>query len=417
MVTKHKSISVFEHEVLRIDKGEKLISIEQLDALRAFHGEKGTPYFSLIHNGVKFNEYVGVLQVGHLSIEILPKADKNNDIHEWRRVLIEMLRMVGMTDVIITGKSFLSLKTNKILDVYIELFLIELERLMHKGLVKRYRKTESNLLALKGAVQFSRHVQQNSIHKERFYVRYTTYDKEHEFNQVLYKTLLLIEQINTNPLLHSRIATAHLEFPELSHIVVNKAWFDRVRYTRKTESYQNALTIARLLLLNFHPDIRTGRNYVLALLFDMNALWERFVYVSLKKHLKDYTLIAQKVKPYWIANGKRAVNIKPDIVINKGNKSYVIDTKWKVLDKVRPADSDLQQMYAYTKYFQTSHTLLIYPGLESGIYNAAFYDEESGTARYPCSIMTIGLDVKNSIPNWQKHISNNVVQFLEEGTK
>ncbi|MBA3285571.1 MAG: restriction endonuclease, partial [Nitrosopumilus sp.] len=65
MIQKKSSIVVFEHESLRMGEGEKSISKDQLKALQIFYGEKGVPYFSLIHNGVKFNEHVGVIQVGN----------------------------------------------------------------------------------------------------------------------------------------------------------------------------------------------------------------------------------------------------------------------------------------------------------------------------------------------------------------
>src|SRR5688572_24065457 len=92
-------ITVFEHESLRTDSGEKRISYTQLEALQKFYGEKGVPYYSLIHHGVKFNEYVGVIQIGNQVIEVLPKADKFRDETLWRQVLIGMLRASGMFNI------------------------------------------------------------------------------------------------------------------------------------------------------------------------------------------------------------------------------------------------------------------------------------------------------------------------------
>lgn len=53
-------IVVFEHDALRADRGEQRLAPSQLEALQLFYGENGVPYYSLIHHGVRFNEYVEI---------------------------------------------------------------------------------------------------------------------------------------------------------------------------------------------------------------------------------------------------------------------------------------------------------------------------------------------------------------------
>ena len=63
-------------------------------------------HISLIHNGIKFNEHVGVLQIGNTTIKILP-AEKNIRIKEsWKKVLIGMLQAVGMFNTQALNKLF-----------------------------------------------------------------------------------------------------------------------------------------------------------------------------------------------------------------------------------------------------------------------------------------------------------------------
>jgi 5-methylcytosine-specific restriction enzyme subunit McrC len=175
---------------------------------------------------------------------------------------------------------------------------------------------------------------------------------------------------------------------------------------------RKAIEIERLLLLNYHPDLSQGRNHVLALMFDMNPLWEKFVYVSLRKYLGVTSIIPQQKKPYWKLMGQKPVGLKPDIVVTKDGSFFVIDTKWKVMDKPKPSEDDLMQMYAYTKYFHSYHTLLCYPG--SGKYSSgSFLDEDNFKEKYNCSISTIKVWASLPINEWQKKICESIEQSIQ----
>jgi 5-methylcytosine-specific restriction enzyme subunit McrC len=414
VVSKDKfAITTYEHQSLRIDKGEVLLPKDAFETLQKFYGDNGVPYYSLIHNGVKFNEYVGVLQVGKYIIEVLPKTENSdNNESDWRGVLINMLKAVGIFDIHATSSSSLSIKSNSILDLYFNLFVNETEQLLHQGLIKRYHKVEGNRTALKGNIVFSKHIQQNLVHKERFCVRYTTYDSVHPLNAVLYKTLLLLNRINTNPTISSRIGSLLLNFPEMPPVKTDESFFEKLVFNRKNEPYKNAIQIAKLLLLNYHPDISKGKNDVLALMFDMNLLWEQFVFVSLRKHLKvhlpDATINSQTKFDFWKPQSGYTMRLKPDIVVRKGNGIYLVfDTKWKNLKGNKPSPDDLRQMYTYSKYHKNATTALLYPGIDK-MSKSLFINEDSiKNEGILCKIFEI--PVINNIIDWQIDICRRIL--------
>ena len=110
--------SIYEYDSLKVgDKYyDELFTEEHRKALERFYYKSKTKYFDLIRNGVKFCNYVGVIQVGNLQIEILPKIDKSNDSEkkQWRNILIDMLRATGMFKVTAPSYGMLKLRNNSI---------------------------------------------------------------------------------------------------------------------------------------------------------------------------------------------------------------------------------------------------------------------------------------------------------------
>jgi len=423
-----KLIRVFEHQSIKLHQVIDGVTFDEtsLKTLQVYYGSEGVPYYSLTNNGVKFNEFVGVIQVGNTVIEVLPKADKTTDGDAktkkyWQEILVKMLSAVGLFDIQSTSDSSLKLKSNSILDLYFALFIKEVEYLLHSGLAKQYRKKEGNVTALKGSIQFAKHIQQNLTHQERFYVRHTTYDVEHKLHFILYKTLRLLKQINTNAELHSRIGVLLLHFPEMPDIKVTEATFDTLVFNRKTQPYKKAIDIAKLLLLQYHPDVITGRHNVLALMFDMNVLWEKFVFVSLRKYKPAHiTVSAQTTKLFWRSsvNGQYS-SMRPDIVIKGSTDCVVLDTKWKNLNGSSPSSGDLRQMYVYHKYYKATRVALVYPGTvtqkkpDNG--NFELIGDIDNEAINICGVITLNTnDItagQKPISVWQEQISKEIFDF------
>lgn len=406
---KKHHITVFEHQTLKLNQIDENI----LTSLQKFHGEKGVPYYSLIHKGVKFCEYVGVIQINNLTIEVLPKVDRNSDETLWRNILIDMLRFSGIFKIHVPSSSSLKVKPNHILDLYFELFLDEVEYLLHRGLTKVYKKVEANSYSLKGKINFSKNINKNLVHQERFYVEYNTYNVNHKLHEILYKTILLIKKINTNHILQSRIAYLMLNFPEQKDIKVFESTFESIKYTRKTEDYKKAIEISKLLLLNYHPDLSSGKNNVLALMFDMNVLWEKFVYKVLKKGLGyDFLVTEQVKKNFWKPEKGQKTTIRSDILIKntKTNSFFVLDTKWKNITNTKISVEDLRQMYVYLDFYQAKKVALFYPVFLEN--NGKYFDITSNSALSQKECSLLGVSSIKGINTLKKDIIEKIEFFL-----
>jgi 5-methylcytosine-specific restriction enzyme subunit McrC len=255
----------------------------------------------------------------------------------------------------------LKIKSASILDLFFDLFLTESELIYKQGLRKKYRKVEENIHSLKGKLLFTNHIKKNAFHKERFYVSHEVFDPNNKLNQILNKAIIILKEISTNPNFTRRINQLLLNFENIEEKNITTSWFDNIKFDRNTERYKQAIILAKLIILRYAPDLKGGRENILAIMFDMNLLYENFIFRKLQKFKNENPTLISNIKeqnrmPFWESKG-----IKADILIESNNKKIIIDTKWKVLYELSPSDADLKQMFVYNLHYEADHSILLYP--------------------------------------------------------
>lgn len=415
----NKIIQVFEHQTLYYGREYKNVPFTKkyFDALAKLNELHDNKYFTLLHKGIKFSQYVGVVQIDDLTIEVLPKADSSTESTTvWRNVLIEMLRVTRKLKVNQVGQADVNKQNIHLLDIYFQWFLNEVELLQRQGLVKKYYKETKNITALKGKLEFAGHIAKNLIHKERFYTTHQIYDKDHQLHQILSLALNIIEQVTKGSYLYPKCKRVQLDFPEVSNISCNAATFDKIKLNRKTQAYEKALEIARLIILNYAPNTSSGSERMLALLFDMNSLWEEYILIQLKKASLDtpYKIEGQRSKAFW-----GNMSLRPDIIITQKELSLdgehleqktkiVIDTKWKKIEGNKPSTNDLRQMYVYNDHWESNCSILLYPGVkQENIHHQKFRFPE-----HSCGVLKV--NVLDEEGNLDYAIGERMIRIFEK---
>lgn len=173
------TVQVFEHTTVRVGESmrtpggaDRELTRAQHEALAAFSDATAAKYLSCGRHTVRFHSYVGLIQLGDLAIEILPKADKMElgGYGRWHRALLNMLRVVGDLGLEELDEAQLRTEPGRLFDLFIERFLGRCERLVYEGLAKGYRTEEENRTAFRGRLLVSEHVRRNAVNAARFYV-------------------------------------------------------------------------------------------------------------------------------------------------------------------------------------------------------------------------------------------------------
>ncbi|NVK75097.1 MAG: restriction endonuclease, partial [Oceanospirillaceae bacterium] len=401
-------IQVYEYQKLKIGaKGAQGVEFNSshFELMSRYKDKYEVEWYDLGHKSIHFKNYVGAISLGDLCIEVLPKVDKSSvgeDKAVWRDVLIDMLQTVGDLPVSTSQNAQLRRNKSSILDIYFDLFLAEVETLIHRGLIKRYRKQEGNVKALKGSLVFSQHLRQNLVHKERFYTRHTVYDQQHLLHSILLQALEVVANVGMKSSTRGWSGNLLLHFPEQKKVRIESSTFEKLQFDRKSEPYKRAIQIAELILLQYHPDIRSGKHELLAIVFDMNDLWERWVLHRLKRDLpENWKVEGQRKYPFYrqgTSGGWRT--IQPDIVLTNTDHGTVLvwDTKWKVPKDGKPSMSDVHQMHSYAQTVGDGYiadVALVFPG--SLKHNKGYLHHSSSIAKgagpYNCDVLHLDIIV------------------------
>jgi 5-methylcytosine-specific restriction enzyme subunit McrC len=352
-------IQRYERELIEVgdDCDEK-----ELDALVIWNQRNQNRFFEVEHLRLRCKQYVGVIQVGDLVIELLPKADRDAgdaDKGRWHNALLTMLQMVHGLRLYSAEEADLSLRRTNIMDLFLDQYIKEVRALVHAGLIKQYHTKRSNQTALKGRLDFPTHLRLNLVHRERFAVIHQTYDTDHLLHSILSKALDIVERTCTNAAIVGRAQDVNWAFEPVQDRAINSLTFARLRLNRKTGSYKAAMQLAKLIILNYNADLRSGREPVLSILFDMERLWEKFMHRLLASYCPmGWSLDPQDEEKFWEER-----YIKPDLVFKGPNSERIIgDTKWKVPNHDEPSMQDLRQMFAYNIRFVSKRSVLLYPG-------------------------------------------------------
>ena len=374
----------FEYLQYKDNTKDNFIKKDIFDSLEKFvlENEKTAQYLKITTKSgfgkvLQAQNYVGVIQTKDgTTIEILPKI-KNATTEKSKDILIKMLKTLKNSPF--KNLSVANLKSSKIplFEIFISMFLEELTVLVRNGIKSDYISKEENLKFLKGKLKISEQIKYNTIHKERFFVQYEEFISNRVENRLIKTTLQFLynkSKLNKN---QQRIREFLFVFDEIeiSHNI--KTDFSKIKLNRQMKDYEQVLLWCKTFLFENSFSPYKGNDIAFALLFDMNLLFESFVYSYLKKS-SNFQDIKSQDRTHHLAyeNGIGRFRLKPDIVINGGK--IIADTKWKILSEDKAYNGvlqdDMYQLYAYgTKYDNCEKMYLIYPFDELIIKNSYNY--------------------------------------------
>ncbi|MCT8977879.1 McrC family protein [Clostridium sp. CX1] len=320
---------------------------------------------------LKAQNYVGLIQTkSNVVIEILPKIyseESDGSYERTRKIFLKMLMSLKNTSFKSINLS--SLKSGKlpIFDVFIKMFLGELSTLIKKGLKSNYISLEGNEKFYKGKLLVNKHIAQNIVHKERFFIEFDDYSKNRPENKLIKAALLFLKTKTNNFNLQSQIDKFIFTMNEIEASKNIEKDLSKCTGSRLMSEYDIIVKWCKIFLKHESFTNYKGNNVAYALLFPMEKVFESYVAKAMKdsQYFRNWAIYSQDRGRYLIENPQKFA-LRPDIVIKQNDSVLILDTKWKLLNNEASnnfgiSQGDMYQMYAYAKKYNCEDIFLLYP--------------------------------------------------------
>ncbi|TYB31278.1 MAG: restriction endonuclease [Candidatus Mcinerneyibacterium aminivorans] len=338
--------------------------------------------------------YVGVIQLKNgITLEILPKIYLENEENNYERIRKTFLTMLkALKDAPFKKFGITGLKTEKmhLHEVFISMFLEELFLLIKRGLRSSYQRQKKNSKYLKGKLLVGKHVVKNAVHKNRFYVSYDEFNQNRPENRTIKSTLYYLQKVSYSNENQKKIKELLFRMDSIKKSKNIEKDLKSCVTNRLMSHYNNILLWCEVFLKNKSFTNFKGSSISYALLFPMEKIFEDYIAYKLKKQ-NEFPFIRTQHSRYHLAQNIQNENdifrLIPDIYARTQDYTFIIDTKWKLLDREETnysiSQSDFYQLFSYSKIYRKEGKkvvlVLIYPQTKSfrEIKEFKYHDKEN----------------------------------------
>lgn len=368
----------------------------EIESAFTYHRQKGK-------DCIRVKNYVGVIETRNgTTIEILPKIytsqtqNIESAISESRSILISMLKCLQDSPFKTIDQAHINSEKMPILEIFISIFLQEVETVLSKGIKHFYALSEKNQNYLKGRLLFNEQLKRNLVRADRFFVRFDEFKANIPQNRILKTALHYVSGKTKSSRNETRIKEMLVLLEEVEFSINISSDLAKLNgHNRLFSYYDDVLKWSRLFLEGKSFTNYKGKFLNTAILFPMEVLFEAFVAHKLKKQFPALNIITQDRQHYLLTDmllKQNKFRIRPDLVIKNEEKLIVADTKWKVLNQYQSnknyliSQADMYQLYAYGKKYNSENLILIYPECETFTSKLLFrYDTQINLTCIPWS--------------------------------
>ena len=396
------------------------INDSYLDKLQAYlKCQKLESALKVTRHGIKTKSWVGVIKYKNLHLEILPKLiseDANNDkkISEEERSiilknLIFMLSYTKNLDIKTNDNAKLSTEKNPFIEILIREFATSLFEALKRLTPKRYVREEENLNYLKGKIKFSENIRYNCTNQAKFYCEYDEFSENNLLNQLFLFVSTCLYNISNNSNNKKTLKFIINYYSDISFVRFDKFKVRKIKLTRNQELFKKAFNLAKMFVEQTSVDLSKNKFENITLIWDMNKLFEEFIFELIKRKIPECKALAQKPKRLLKKENVTRRDTRIDILIQK--PQVIIDTKYKKFTDFDDITSaDIYQVTTYCLLHNYKRAILLYPQYDKNVPDIYDYQLNCAENNYRIDFCTVNLK-NNDLKD--KEVQNSIIAKIK----
>lgn len=379
------------------------------------------------HNGIETSSWVGVIKYKNTHFQILPKLiytkeykenyDEKTKEETKSNILKNLIFMLSYTknlDIKTSDTAKLSNSKNPFIEILIREYAKSLFECLKRFTPKKYVREENNLNYLKGKIKFTENIRYNSSNLAKFYCEYDEFSENNILNQLFLFVSTCLYNISNDSYNKKTLKFIINYYSDIKLVRFNRFTAEKINLSRNQKLFKKPFNLAKMFIEKTSVDLSKNKFENITLIWDMNKLFEEFVFEIMKKNESElgWKFTAQKCKKLLIGDENKKRNTYVDIFAEKDNDKIIIDTKYKIFKGIDDfSNADVFQVSTYCLLHNTNHAILLYPRYDEEKPIIPNYCLNTEDKNYKINFRTVNLKYDN-LKKELESIKNEIKEFL-----
>ncbi len=327
-----------------------------------------------------------------------------------------MLSYTKKLDIKTSEDTKLSTAKNPFIEILIREYAKSLFDALKRLTPKRYVREEDNLNYLKGKIKFSKNIKYNCINQAKFYCEFDEFSENNLLNQLFLFVSTCLYNISNDSYNKKTLKFIINYYSDIKLVRFNKFKAEKIKLSRNQELFKKPFNLAKMFVEKTSVDLSKNKFENITLIWDMNKLFEEFVFEIMKKNEAElgWKFTAQKGKRLLAGDDNKKRNTYVDIFAENDNDKIILDTKYKIFTGTDDfSNADVFQVSTYCLLHNADKAVLIYPRWNKAVPQVTSFKLNTNAKDIKIDFKTVDLcykDLKSNISD----VKNDIKAILKD---